>query len=188
MKVICPTCSRPLTLPDQFAGRTTKCPACQSAFTVPGEATPVAKPAAAEPETQGYSAPKSDPMSLASLMEEQDTQNKPPDPTAIAVCPGCGAKWKRNARECKKCNYNVIVGRKLKPLAKPSALKQALTFDATTVFLYIAGGAVIYGCFWFYNNFSDIKRKGDKAFDDASRAPAKEDDTNVMNRKDSQQK
>jgi hypothetical protein len=38
VQVRCPSCSKSLNVPDQYAGRKVKCPGCQAAFAVPGAA------------------------------------------------------------------------------------------------------------------------------------------------------
>lgn len=172
-----------LNLPDAFAGRTSKCPACQKVYTVPGvaaEAKPASEDNVAVIPRAGS---RGEMASLQAMMDEDDendTGPKPqaPDPTAIDVCPGCGLKWKKNSRECKKCHYNVIVQRKLKPIAKPSNFKQAINFDVTQIFIWVLIGGVLYGGIWFYNNFNEVKRKGDKAFDEASQSKRVEDEAN----------
>src|SRR5260221_10447668 len=35
MRVFCPSCSEPINVPDDLAGKTTNCPQCQAAFTAP---------------------------------------------------------------------------------------------------------------------------------------------------------
>ncbi|MBL8799658.1 MAG: hypothetical protein JNM56_37595, partial [Planctomycetia bacterium] len=35
MKLLCPTCQKPLEVPEQYAGQMMKCPLCNNTFTVP---------------------------------------------------------------------------------------------------------------------------------------------------------
>jgi|SRR5579884_956721 len=56
MNLLCPNCQKMLTVPDEFAGQTMKCPLCSGNFTVPG--LPGAAPpssSSAGPETDVYS-------------------------------------------------------------------------------------------------------------------------------------
>jgi hypothetical protein len=48
MELLCPTCQRRLTIPDQYAGQPMKCPLCNNTFTAPALA-PVPAPATAPP-------------------------------------------------------------------------------------------------------------------------------------------
>lgn len=47
MKVACPNCQKPIKVPDEWAGRTARCPVCKGPFVVPGQ--PVASAPAAAP-------------------------------------------------------------------------------------------------------------------------------------------
>src|SRR5882762_10036273 len=43
MELLCPSCQKKLTIPDQYAGQLMKCPLCQQTFTAPAlPATPAA--------------------------------------------------------------------------------------------------------------------------------------------------
>jgi ribosomal protein L40E len=107
----------------------------------------------------------------------------PPDPTALEVCPGCGAKWKIGAKECKKCHYNAIVGAKLRPPLK-SRHGILSNFDIQKMFLYAAIAAIAFGIYWLVTNFDSLKRKGNDWYDNASRSRPTETDDTVMIRKD----
>src|SRR5437868_14538270 len=47
MELLCPSCQKTLTIPDQYAGQLMKCPLCQQTFTAP--ALPPTPAAAAPP-------------------------------------------------------------------------------------------------------------------------------------------
>jgi hypothetical protein len=59
MELLCPSCQRRLTIPDQYAGQPMKCPMCNNAFTapalapVPGAATYTPPPPAPPPAPSG---------------------------------------------------------------------------------------------------------------------------------------
>jgi hypothetical protein len=46
-RIACPSCAKNLNVPDQYAGKKVKCPACQAVMTVPAAAPP--RPPAEEP-------------------------------------------------------------------------------------------------------------------------------------------
>ena len=171
MKIPCPNCSQTLTLPERFAGKITKCPACQKSFEVPGPPPGSPEAAAAVNANIAPAMAKNEEMGLQSLMQEK----KPDGPPELNVCPACNAPWKKGATDCPKCQYNVFVGGKLR---KPPKQKFNFKIDTQQIFLYLFVAGLLFGGYWLYNNFGDIKRKGDKAFDDAARGhPSEEDDT-----------
>lgn len=59
LKLICPSCRKALTLPDQLAGRTGKCPACGASITVPASASPVTPP---PPPPASFASPQPAPV------------------------------------------------------------------------------------------------------------------------------
>lgn len=56
MNLLCPNCQKMLTVPDEFAGQTMKCPLCSGDFTVPGlPGASLPSPSPVGPETDLYS-------------------------------------------------------------------------------------------------------------------------------------
>lgn len=189
MKLPCPYCAQPLNLPDRFAGKVTKCPACQKQFEVPGppEGSPEAAAAAkatAAPAAGNMAPPvpqDGDDLALHSLMEEK----KVTGPAELTVCPACNAPWKKDAIECKKCQYNVFVGGKVK---KGSRTRHSINIDAQQIFLYAFIAAVLYGGYWLYNGgWNSVSKSVNKTFDDAARGHPSENDDTVMKRKSSEE-
>jgi len=56
MKVACPSCNKPLNVPDEWAGRTARCPFCKAAFTVPLAGSVGPKPTPPQPDAPGADA------------------------------------------------------------------------------------------------------------------------------------
>lgn len=83
MNLLCPNCQKMLTVPDEFAGQTMKCPLCDGAFSVPslpGVTAP--PPSAPEPDiysVRGDSPPAPPPPSVSSL--------QPPTPADLSSVP-----------------------------------------------------------------------------------------------------
>ncbi len=77
MKVSCPSCKQALKVPDDWAGRTARCPHCKSPFSVPGQAAAAPKPAApaADPEEPGAV----NLQALAGLVPEEQASGPAPD-------------------------------------------------------------------------------------------------------------
>ena len=171
MKLPCPHCNQALNLPERLAGKTTKCPACQQSVTVPAlaEGAPTGEGGAPLPTMA-----QADAMSLGALMERKDAGREAPK---LSVCPKCQAKWKEGAFVCAKCNYSALLGRRLPTSKKPLI---NLNFDIQKVFLWLFIAALMYGGYYLYHHGADIKRKGDKLFDEAARGtPSPEDNTQV---------
>lgn len=176
MKLPCPYCAQPLNLPDRFAGKTTKCPACQKSFEVPG--LPEGAPDAAKPNI-APTMPKDGVLDQHSAAEEK----KRDGPPALKTCPSCGAAWKKDATECGKCRYNVFIGGKVKRGVKR---KFNINIDAQKVFLYMFIAGVLYSGYWLYNGGWNMLSKGvNKTFDDAARGHPTEEDDTAMKRRDS---
>src|SRR5271155_3226574 len=53
MEILCPSCQRKLTILEQYAGQTMKCPLCANTFTAPALPSTSAVPAAPPPTTFG---------------------------------------------------------------------------------------------------------------------------------------
>ena len=93
MNLLCPNCTKMLTVPEEFAGQLMKCPLCGGTFTVPGlpGAAPPPSPPPPPPEPEYYSvrheapppSPPPPPLSLA-----PDFELSPPlPPTATTTKP-----------------------------------------------------------------------------------------------------
>jgi len=181
MKVACPSCSRPLNLPDQFAGKTSKCPACQKSFTVPELTDKDGQPIVI---TSVPIVPE-DKLALANMVDKNpDALNGAPDPTQIEICPSCGKLWKKGQKECKKCHYNVIAGMKLAAPRK-KRLADVANLDVSSLVTYAIVAVIGYGLYWLYCNANDITRKGHEAYDNATRTTPTDEDNSAMTRKDS---
>lgn len=180
MKVPCPECGQTLSLPDRFAGKQTKCPACLKSFLAPGESD-LAQAVESASKTKAPVAPPDD-MALAALMAKKEEEPAKHTEDALDVCPGCGAKWKKGASTCGKCYYNIYAARRVRP---PSRGKLIPDVNVTRIFLYALVVGAVYGGYWLYNNYTDVKRKGSRMYDDASRSNINADDGAVMIRKDS---
>ncbi len=77
MNLQCPSCLKPLTVPDQYAGQMMKCPLCSNTFSVPAQG------GGGEPLPPLPSAPPvNTPVTLA-----PPTQSAPPTPTAPPLAP-----------------------------------------------------------------------------------------------------
>ena len=180
MKLPCPHCGQSLNLPDRFAGKVTKCPACQQSFEVPGPPEGSPEAAAAVQGNIAPAIPKNDELALHSLMEEKKSDGPPP----LTVCPACNAPWKKNATECGKCRYNVFIGGKIKRGAKR---RRGINIDAQQVFLYMFIAGILYGGYWLYNGgWNMFSKTVNKTFDDAARGHPDENDDTVMKRRNSE--
>lgn len=82
-------CGKKLSVKDQFAGKTLKCPACGSAIQVPAR--------------QAAPSPVSNPMDE---LFDQEGFGK----NIAAVCPSCSAEMEADAVLCTKCGYNKLTG------------------------------------------------------------------------------
>lgn len=186
LKVPCPNCNRTLNLPDHFAGKQAKCPACMQGFAVPGGADTgvgglmAQAQAVPQPSAPAAVAP-SEEMAWRALAGNKEEDQAPATARAIDVCPGCGAKWKKGAVTCGKCYYNIYAAKRIRPAARGRLLPQ---FDVHKLFLWGLAIAAAYGAYWLYTHYTDIKHKGDKAFDDASRGNITTEDDTVMIRKE----
>ena len=103
------TCGHVLSVPDNFAGKSGKCPKCQKALKVPqpsaGKTQAAAKPAAgggpvaARPATGGK---------LDSLFDDVGLVQK-----AGPICSSCGADIKPGTVVCTSCGFNLETGQRL---------------------------------------------------------------------------
>ena len=195
MKLPCPYCAQSLNLPDRFAGKTTKCPACQQSFMCPEipedpnapkkKAAPAAVAAAQHSDdvrpagAEAMAVTPDDELALTSLTDERD-HAPPPDPTLLDNCPNCGAKWKKNSRECKKCHYNAIANAVIKP---PPKRRMNMHIDWQKIFLYMfIVGVAYFGYFLYHGGWSKFSRTVNKEFDDAARGHVKAEDDAAMTR------
>ena len=192
MKLNCPNCSTSLNLPDRFAGKTAKCPACQHDILCPElPAAPVAEPgffeglmkrlnfkkaaASASASAQQTSAVE-EPMPAAAAVAtdgdelslqklETASGHAPPDPSSITHCPSCGKEWKKGAIQC-KCRYNLITQKKMR---EPRKERIKLNIDAQKLFLYAFVGCCLFFGYWMYNGgFNWLSRTISDGFDEAS--------------------
>ncbi|MEM6472437.1 MAG: hypothetical protein AAF802_22940 [Planctomycetota bacterium] len=84
-------CGKSLSVKEQYAGKTLKCPSCGSAIQVPmpASANPVANP-------------------MDDLFDEEGFGRN-----IAAVCPACGEQMAAEAVLCTKCGYNKTTGEKV---------------------------------------------------------------------------
>ncbi|HEY3321550.1 MAG TPA: hypothetical protein VGP72_13865 [Planctomycetota bacterium] len=175
MKLACPHCNLPLNMPDRFAGRKPKCPACRERFQMPGDAPATATGKAAQPEQVAVTptaAIGGDELALSDAhgLAKDATALRPSEPI---VCPSCGTDWVSGAAECKKCHYNRFVGGKARRGVKRGF---NVKIDTQKVFLYLAAFATLYLCYWMYNGGWDkLSHSVNKTFDDASRPKLEEE-------------
>src|SRR5262249_6199530 len=80
MRVFCPSCQEPVTIPDELAGKATFCPLCKAAFTAPTLFSSPAPPSA--PAASAYSAlpPPETPAAPESRYRETPAPHIPPAP------------------------------------------------------------------------------------------------------------
>ena len=178
MKVICPNCSKALNTPDHLIGKRVVCPACKQKFVanavVANVDVAISEPASTEVLTMP-------PDELALQPFGVDESHAPqPDPTAIKFCPLCGEKWSSGARECRKCDYNAIVGGRLRT---PVPKRLRFNFDIQSLYLYVFLVAVVYGIYWFSQNWTSVKHSIQDRFDNAARAEPTADDSQNLVRK-----
>lgn len=98
IKFKCNSCQHVLTVPDNLAGKTGKCPKCQNALKVP---VPKAAAAAAP------AAPAFDPR-MHSLLEEVGVVHK-----TGPICPSCQADIQQGVVVCINCGMNLQTGQKV---------------------------------------------------------------------------
>lgn len=95
MKLRCPRCEQKLSIADQYAGRSIRCPACNRGFTVP-KLEQAAGPKS-EIDLAGLAALEAGTQQLSEEEREQlETQAAVSDEaqTGVRVCPHCGARVK----------------------------------------------------------------------------------------------
>ncbi len=148
MRLNCLVCSAQLDLNDNLAKKLVRCPKCEQSFVVPEIAPPLI---AAKPNLKV--APEPDEYELSSSKEE-DANDAPVDPGTLKFCPGCGAPWKKDARECKKCHFVPALGARLKPKEKP---KRDLRVDLQKFYLLISLAAAGCGIYFLYTHWNSVK-------------------------------
>jgi predicted RNA-binding Zn-ribbon protein involved in translation (DUF1610 family) len=108
MKVACPGCKQVLKVPDDWAGRTARCPHCKHPFSVPGKAAAASKPAEAPaaPEEPGA-------VNLQAFVG-MVPEERAPAPTGADLAPPSRRRggWFKSkpAKEEPKKRANVIKG------------------------------------------------------------------------------
>jgi hypothetical protein len=119
--VDCPTCARPLRIPDDLRGDTVRCPTCGNMLAAPPETTHVAHPEADVPVTTEVVAPleigehqiipRVPELRPTLVGEERGKPSRPSAPRAQATltavdartCPACGERASGRARHCVRC-------------------------------------------------------------------------------------
>src|SRR5262245_52555434 len=83
MNLLCPSCQKPLTVPEQFAGQQMKCPLCEGTFLVP--ALPGATPPGPGPAPAA--APKADVYDLTPMPPTPEVAPPKPERTSPRPAP-----------------------------------------------------------------------------------------------------
>ena len=148
MRLNCPSCTAVLNLSDSLIKKLVRCPKCEQNFVVPEAAEPVVAPRA---EIKIAAAPDT-----YEIGESLPNENVPPpqDPALLKFCPGCGAPWKKGARECKKCHYVPELGAQLRPKDRK---RFDLRFESQKVYLVLFVGVVIYGVYMLLSHWQTVK-------------------------------
>ena len=188
MKVPCPSCAQPLTLPDKMAGKIAKCPACQKSFSVPGSGAKPGKPgllariSGSRPGVPDAppAPPSADELALRSVTGEAH----PDAPPRLEACPYCGTPWREGQAECGKCHYNVVVGKRM----HRHRTHLSLNFDVHKLFLYAVVIGLILGLYWLFNNWNRFRENVSNRLDNATRTEPSADDRELLIRKDSTKK
>lgn len=113
IKVTC-SCGQALNVPDNLAGKTGKCPKCQSALKIPAaNPTPANKGPApsAKPAAPGAKPVATAPAAVAaqdSVFDEIGLTKK-----TGPMCPKCGGAVKPNTALCTSCGFNFQTGEQL---------------------------------------------------------------------------
>jgi hypothetical protein len=192
MKLNCPACAQKLNLPDHLAGKAVRCPACAKRFLAPASSAEAPLLIAENnPATASAAAPPIDDQYSLLPLEHQATQAPPssaplpvhspsaaplvvsgPSATGageeILFCPECGAKWRKNASSCDRCEYNSVIGAKLRPAGGKRRRFSVLRYlDVTPLLLLAAVAGAIYGIWWLKENWESIEQSGSQAMNRA---------------------
>jgi hypothetical protein len=96
MNLLCPTCQKPLQVPEQYAGQAMQCPLCKGTFTVPVlPSIPAAAPPAPPMQQHAPSTPKSAPPPMPAYQPQTPVAAGQPlgltiNPRIIPwIAPGC---------------------------------------------------------------------------------------------------
>jgi uncharacterized Zn finger protein (UPF0148 family) len=119
------TCKKTLTVKDEFAGKSVKCPGCQKVLRVPASGNPAVavsspRPAAGgAPQTSRAAAPST---GLDDLFEEEGLQQ-----VVGPTCPVCGKPLKsKDSVLCTHCGTNLQTGQKVVGHSQAAANKPTL--------------------------------------------------------------
>lgn len=98
----CPTCSRPMRLPDTLLGRPVACPTCRNVFTASFA------PNAPAPQQLPLPSPETPPAASGSLLTTSASYDVELAPSSSRhPCPICGEAILPSARKCKHCGEVV---------------------------------------------------------------------------------
>ncbi len=96
--VQCGSCQKQFQAGDHLAGRTVKCPGCQTPLAIPGPQTTPQQPAAA-----------------SGLFDDEMPVHHAAYGEAEVTCPGCGVPVKPDAILCVDCGYDFRKGKQVVP-------------------------------------------------------------------------
>jgi predicted Zn finger-like uncharacterized protein len=127
----CPSCQRKLRVPDEFLGKSVRCPTCGESFRAPEAAAagePAPAPAAAGPEPllnvplrlelddqppaprPAAEAPRPaepEPPRRRREPDDEDDRDEPRRRRGSERCPGCGEDVRRGAAVCRYCGFDL---------------------------------------------------------------------------------
>ena len=125
MKISCPSCTKSLSVGDDFGGRRVKCPGCHEVFQVPSAAPIVVEPVAESTETEVSDRPL--PMKKSAAPPPAPAALKtgtPPPKAGRNPCPECGAPLRADGSECTECSWSSE-----RPRSSKSSRRSAPTED-----------------------------------------------------------
>ncbi len=101
-------CEKKIGVPDEYAGKKVRCPACGTTSIVPFAAEPkIIEPAPAKPRPDTYSLSNDDDRSSI-WSDDLLEQTQPVADIEKNTCPECGFKVSANRDTCPSCHYSFV--------------------------------------------------------------------------------